>query len=107
MVPFVVTPTLCPIVYSCAMTSGPRTDLCSVSPGTFTSSTGDYSFASYDVPNYPEGAYVFQITGTTGTNSDVTDSTTFTLTMTNPCPTASLTLSPTPFTDETYTLRDT
>ena len=103
MVPFVVNPSSCSIVYSCAVTSGPRSGLCSISDGstigTFASSTGDYSFESYDVPNYPEGPYVFQITGTTGSNLDVTDTTTFTLNLINPCTSATLSLNPTPFTD--------
>ena len=108
---FTINPSVCPVTYSCAITSGPRTDLCTFDDGLgtigqFDPALGNYDFRSIDVTNYLEGAYIFQITGTTGTNSDVTDNITFTLTMINPCPISTLTLNASPFFDYSYKLRD-
>ena len=59
------------------------------------------------MPNYA-GVYVFEVTGTTGTYSDVTTSITFTLNLINPCPISSLTLKANPFPAQSeYVLRDT
>lgn len=86
--PFVVEPPVCDFVYSCAVTIGSRTDLCSISDGdthgVFDPITGDYIFYSIDMANYLPGKYTFEITGTVGTKSA---STTFEMTLVDPCPT--------------------
>ena len=98
--------TVCPITYSCAV-AGPRTDICSITDGdtvaTFDSSTGNYEFTSIDMANYPAGPYTFTITGSVGAKS-VTS--TFVMTIIDPCPTTTLTIKqPDPFEDKTYILR--
>ena len=54
--PFVVEPPICTFQYSCTMTSGSRTDLCSRSDGSthglFDPITGNYEFYSIDMANY-------------------------------------------------------
>ena len=66
--------------------------------------TGNYQFTSIDMANYPAGAYTFTITGTVGAKS-VTS--TFVMTIVDPCPTTQLTINnPASFTDFTYVLRD-
>ena len=52
---------------------------------------------------YPAGTYELLITGTVGTKSD---SFTLTVVLVDPCPTATITLSPTPISDFEYVLRD-
>ena len=54
--------------------------------------------------NYKPGDYTFEITGTVGTKST---SSTFIMTLVNPCPTTVLMINePIQFMDQTYTLRD-
>ena len=92
--PFVVEPPVCTFVYSCAMTSGLRTDLCSLSDvsthGVFDPITGNFEFYSIDMANYLPGAYTFEITGTVGTKSATA---TFVMTLIDPCPTTILTIT--------------
>jgi len=62
--PYSVFPTVCKIVYSCAIAaSSPRTDLCNIVMGStnasFNSNTGGYTFKSIDNIAFPEGAYTF------------------------------------------------
>ena len=61
--PFVVSPAACDAVYSCSVTSGERTDLCSISDGAteaaFDPITGGYLFKSIDMENYKPGVYEF------------------------------------------------
>ena len=98
---------VCPITYSCAVT-GSRTDICSITDGetkaTFGTTTGDYTFTSYDMVNYLPGDYEFTITGTVGAKS-VTS--TWTMTLVDPCLTTQLTIkNPAPFFEQDYILRD-
>ena len=98
---------VCPITYSCEVT-GPRTDICSITDGdtvaTFDSITGDYTFTSYDMANYPPGAYTFTITGTVGAKSVTA---TFVMTLVDPCPNVALTINkPATFVDGNFILRD-
>ena len=71
-----LTPTYCSVDYICSIdnTQSPRDDLCSISDGstigTFNTATGDYSFQSTDVINYPAGIYHFEITVVSGDNSE-------------------------------------
>lgn len=104
----------CMCTYSCTVQSGPAvghfpncefTD--GDNSGTLSTSTGLWTFISLKPldPSYPPGDYTIRITGTAGTNNDVTAFNDFTVTFVDPCPT-SLSIS-NPFSDETYTLRDT
>ena len=108
MNPFVPDPPVCTVTYSCSMVaSSPRTDLCQLIDGStigaFNTLTGDYSFQSTDLANYPKGLYQFEITGTVGTKSDkiVVD-----LNLSDPCSTAAIILEPSPLQDVTHVLRD-
>ena len=106
--PYVVEPPVCVFVYSCAVTAGARTDLCSINDGTtqgvFDPITGNYEFYSIDMANYTPGSYTFTITGTVGTKSATA---TFVMKLVNPCPTTLLTVNnPAPFVTQTYILRD-
>ena len=108
MTPFVPDPPVCIVTYSCTMlSSSPRTDLCSIIDGStigaFDPLTGDYSFHSTDLANYPKGLYQFEITGTVGTKSNkiIVD-----INMNDPCAFAAITLEPSPLTNVTHVLRD-
>ena len=88
--------------------AGSRTDICEIVDGdsvaTFDPATGDYTFTSFDMANYPAGDYTFTITGTVGAKS-VTE--TFVMTLVDPCPTTVLTINnPADFVDGDYVLRD-
>ena len=103
-----IDPIICPITYSCAILAGPsRTDLCSIiegdTVGAFDPATGAYTFNSIDMANFPADTYQMEITATSGAR---VESFTVNLVLTDPCPTSTLTLSATPFADETYVLRD-
>ena len=82
------------------MSDGPRSDLCQVNEGStlfsFSPTTGEIEFSSYDIVNFPPGVYTIKVTGTAGT---ISVSHQFDLTLVDPCPTATLTLKPSPFTD--------
>jgi len=108
MNPFVVDPVICPVTYSCQVLAGaPRLDICSIvdgaTKGTFDSMTGDFAFESIDMANFPPGIYQLEITGTVGTKTDkiVVD-----IELKDPCPTAAISLLPSPISDDTYVLRD-
>jgi len=87
--PFTVDPPACAVTYSCEVVAGPRLDICTVNDGstqaTSDPSSGDYSFESTDMANYPPGTYEIKVTGTVGTQSD---SITFVMELVDPCPTA-------------------
>jgi len=59
LIPFAVEPPVCAFKYSCAMTTGSRNDLCSVSDGdthgVFDQISGNYEFYSIDMANYLPG----------------------------------------------------
>ena len=86
---------------------GPRLDICDVNEvltqAAFDPVTGRYTFQSTDMASYPAGIYTLQITGTVDLESA---SQIIEVELVDPCPTAALTLLPTPFVDESYTLRD-
>ena len=86
MTPFQVEPPICTFTYSCAMTAGDRLDLCSIvdgdTQGVFDPINGNYEFFSIDMANYIPGQYTFEITGTVG---DKSASSTFVMTLVNPC----------------------
>ena len=102
MSPPVIIPSFCgPPVYTCAMTAGARTDLCSITDddtyGVF-ETTGNYSFRTFNLVDYPEGVYTFEITASIGRDPLLPTKTvavTFNMTLVNPCPTHRLTWSPT------------
>jgi len=59
--PFVISPVLCSVVYSCEMTTVASFDLCNV--GTFNAATGKLVISTEDFLTYPAGDYAFIITG--------------------------------------------
>ena len=66
-----VSPSDCPITYSCNMTAGPEGyDLCSYNEGltetSFDLYTGNYQFSSYDFELFGSQFANFTITGTAG-----------------------------------------
>lgn len=71
--------------------------------GAFDPITGNFSFKSIDIAKFAPGDYVFEVTGNVGTKSS---SEIFTLTLVNPCFTATLSIVNNPFSDKTYVLRD-
>ena len=101
--PFIVEPPECgPVtVYTCHITMGSRTDLCSIDDGSttaiFDSTTGNYQFSSTDMANYLPGTYVYKITGTIGSTSAYNS---FSMTLVNPCPDSTLSLLPSPFVNQ-------
>lgn len=71
------------------------------------SSDGTWSFQSLDLYKYPIGTYTLTIQGVTGINSFQTTTSTFELTLVNPCLGAELFLKdPQPLTNMLYTVRD-
>ena len=106
--PFTADPASCSsnIAYTCEVILGPRTDLCSVATGStegvFNPVTGSFNFVTFDMENFPPGAYTFRITGQI---DDKSAATTFTVNFVDPCPSTTLTLTPDVFQDETYFLR--
>ena len=106
-VQFQVTPALCVAntTYSCQITSGPRTDLCSITSGstvgTFNSITGRFTFRSFETVSFPPGTYVMKIEGTSGSK---TQSFTINLLLVDPCPTVDLGLKQSPFINTSYVL---
>ena len=102
LTPFIIDPANCgPIIYTCEVISGSRTDLCSFNDGStsgsFDSVTGDFHFNSIDTVNFLPGTYTFKIIGTEGSLSAFE---TFTVTLVDPCPTSTLTfINPSPFVD--------
>ena len=74
----------------CALTDGD-------SHGVFDPITGNYEFYSIDMANSVGGEYTFEITGTVG---DKSATSTFVMTLVNPCSTTVLTIiDPDPFAD--------
>lgn len=76
--------------------------------GVFSTITGHHEFYSTDMAKYPPGDYTFEITGTLGTantSGAISKKITFVMTLVDPCPTTTLTISSL-FVDKTYTLRD-
>ena len=103
LTPFIVEPPVCTFAYSCVMTAGPAgmPDLCALtdgdSHGVFDPITGNYEFYSIDMANYVPGQYTFEITGTVG---DKSATSTFVMTLVDPCSTTVLTIiDPDPFAD--------
>ena len=92
---FTVDPSVCPVSFSCQLLTGPRSDvdLCSVddgtTQGTFSTSSGQFTFQSTDLASYPAGTYRFRVTGTVGNKSDAVE---FDMVLVDPCPNVSLTL---------------
>ena len=61
--------------------------------GSFDETTGDYSFKSFNLVDFPVGVYNFQITIAYGSDPEAptkTGTATFDLTLVNPCPTEQL-----------------
>lgn len=102
-----VTPPICPLQYSCAIIDGPRNGICSIidgqTIGSFSESSGRFTFRSFDMVNYPAGVYTLEITATSGLT---VDSFTVDLTLQDPCGTVDLGLQPSPFFDQVYILLD-
>ena len=86
LTPFFRDPPVCEFIYSCAVIEGSWRDLCSIADGSthgiFDAITGNYEFYSTDTTKYPPGQYTFEITGTIGSLST---STTFVMTLIDPC----------------------
>ena len=104
--PFTVEPPNCVFTFTCSLSSGPI-DICNVidgsTSGIFNGATGNYEFQTTDMATYPAGTYELLITGTVGTKSDYF---TLTVVLVDPCPTATITLKPTPISDYEYVLRN-
>ena len=107
---FTVSPVECTITYACKENTGPRTDLCTVNQNAgltasvMNTSTGDFEFYTTELDAFQPGTYIVTITATSGTlNVD----TTFTLTLVDPCPSATLSINTLIFSGTfTYYLRD-
>ena len=104
---FTVNPDICQITYSCTILTGGIGNICDVADGQtngiFDDVTGEYTFMSNDIVNYPPGTYTMEITGTSGAKFDKF---TVDLTLVNPCFTVDLRYQPNPFSDHVYVLRD-
>ena len=78
--------------------------MCTATNAVFDPASGDFEFWTIDNISWPPGDYIFTITGNIGNKSD---STTFTLTLVNPCGTSILSIvKPADFVDGEYKLRD-
>jgi hypothetical protein len=114
-----VAPSACgsSVVYSCSFNNhglsvANQVDLCSmnysygsyVSSSSFDPNTGVFTFSTQDQTNFPPGNYDFTVTATIGqTSTDVT----FTMSLTNPCAQATVSIANDPFEDSyTYVLRE-
>lgn len=104
---FQITPIVCePFVsIACSVKSSPvgASDICSAA--TFDSKTGGFSFDETDKTAYLPGSYVIDFVGTLGSKSATVQKT---ITIEDPCPTASISLANTALfpASSTYTLRD-
>ena len=112
--PFVTQPAGCDVVYSCHSIAGiDRNVQCNI-PGVTTfdgvydgdDSDGTFTFESIDEERFMEGEYVVTITGTTGIDVPIVTYTTFKLTLGEPCASAELSLSYSPFSDVNYYLME-
>ena len=108
LLPFIVSPSACNFQYQCELRSGPKTDvdLCTVSDGntrgTFSESTGRFTFRSTDMATYPVGTYTFRITGIVGNKQDFIE---FDMILVDPCLTVDITLLQSPLASDSYILR--
>ena len=111
-VQFVTDPPQCAAntTYSCAITAGSRTDLCSIveanavggsTVGAFDPAIGQFTFNSIDMVNFEPGKYTLEVTGTSGSK---VESFTVDLVLVDPCYTVDLQLQPNPFIDAIYVL---
>ena len=101
LTPFTIVPMFCIETFSCTTVAG-TPDICSIGGvSTFDSATGAFQFATTDMATYVAGVYTLQITSTIGT---VSNTVTFDLNLLDPCSTATITLSTSPFIDETENL---
>ena len=105
--PFSVEPSICNVHYSCEVVSQlDSVDLCSIdleeTTSSFDSGTGTFTFESTDIFQFPPDIYTIKITGTVGSKSDFIE---FEINLVDPCPTALLTLAPSPISNLEYVLR--
>ena len=112
MNPFeVIPPNLCGVSHYCELTSRPDmaidADLCDYesvdSLMKFDPTSGDYSFQTKDKFFFPPGAYIFKISGSTGKRFASIE---LVVTLADPCYTEKIVLSPSPFQDTEYMLRE-
>lgn len=89
---FEITPTVCEprVSIACSVSNSPvgASDICSAA--TFDTMTGAFSFDETDKAAYPPGSYVIDFVGTLGSKSATVQKT---ITIEDPCPTASLSLA--------------
>lgn len=95
-----VWPPICEIsYYECSLSvDSARQDLCDLSDGdttfgTFDPATGAYTFKTHNMIDFPEGVYTFTITAFIVDDlaaTVVSEESTFTMTLTDPCPYANL-----------------
>ena len=94
--PLQTEPANCPVVYTCAVTAGARTDLCDVEVGTTLYSRFEdltLKFRALSEDSAPSGNYAFAITAQI-VGGSATGAVSFMLTVWNPCPNAALQLHP-------------
>ena len=87
----------CSITYTCTMVSS-ATDWCSDTIADFNTATGEWKLQNEitDVTNWPPGTYYIEVMGYPSLDPDSCNFVkhTFTLLVTDPCPSSSLTLTP-------------
>lgn len=94
--PFVASPDLCKVTYSCTMVDS-EANLCK--DGSFNKATGDWTFDKTDPVKYPPGVYTFKITGSLGSMGVNVAEVTFEILFDDPCPDATLRQIREPFQD--------
>ena len=67
---------------------------------------GTFTFRTTDEEMYMDGEYIVTITGATGIDRQITTTSTFMLTLGEPCASAQLSLAYNPFSDVTYYLQE-
>lgn len=106
MNPLSVDPPVCPITFECINVVGNYQSVnCNAELVYLDPLTGSVTFNTQRMATFPPGDYTFTMRGTTGLVDLISTDFTFTLTMTDPCPTSTLTnIAEFPFIDVRYTL---
>jgi hypothetical protein len=110
-----VYPPVCDVTYECISVEGDDADVtCEIPDVSFfesvTTEDGQnsvyFNFGTYRNDLYDPGTYKFTIQGTTGSETPITATSTFTLTLEDPCPAATIQLLANPFDDQLYHYRE-
>ena len=102
-----VNPPECSVTYTCLSVVGNDPDVTCGDAGlvSLDSDTGSLSFNSYDMAKYSPGEYTFTIRASISDYPSIMTDFTYTIILTDPCPTASfVTLNSRPFDDMVYVL---